>query len=82
MHIIQKGITMQNSIHVTPHGDNWQVKRAGTHRASAVCNTQVECIGLAKSMAKKSNLELYVHNTKGQIRCKNSYGNDPRKTRG
>ncbi len=73
---------MQNSIHVTPHGDDWQVKRAGGERASAVCNTQAECIDLAKSMAKKSNSELYVHNKKGQIRCKNTYGKDPRNIRG
>jgi hypothetical protein len=73
---------MQNSIHVTPHGDDWQVKRAGNQRASAVCNTQAECISLAKSMAKKSNSELYVHNKEGQIRAKNSYGDDPVKTKG
>ena len=73
---------MQNSIHVTPKGDSWQVKRAGNQRASVVCSTQQECINIAKSMAKKSNSELYVHNTKGQIRCKNSYGNDPRESRG
>ena len=73
---------MNNSIHVTPKGDNWQVKRANAKRASASCTTQAECIDLAKSMAKKSNSELYVHNKKGQIRCKNSYGNDPSKIKG
>jgi len=73
---------MQNSIHVTPKGDSWQIKRAGAQRASLICNTQTECIQLAKTMAKKSSSELYVHNTKGQIRCKNSYGNDPIKSKG
>lgn len=73
---------MQNSIHVTPKGDLWQVKRSGNQRASAVCNTQKECLGLATEMAKKSNSELYIHNQKGQIRVKNSYGNDPIKTKG
>lgn len=73
---------MQNSIHVTPHGEDWQIKRAGAKKASAVCSTQAECIKLAKSMAKKSKSELYVHNKKGRIRCKNSYGNDPRRIKG
>lgn len=73
---------MQNSIHVTPQGDSWQVKRAGNQRASAVCNTQQECINLAREIAIKSNSELYIHNKEGQIRAKNSYGNDPIKTRG
>lgn len=73
---------MQNSIHVTPKGDSWQAKRPGNQRASVVCETQKECIDLAKEMAKKSNSELYIHNKEGQIRAKNSYGNDPIKTRG
>jgi hypothetical protein len=46
---------MQNSIHVTPHGDDWQVKHASGQRASAVCTTQSECIAIAKALAKKSN---------------------------
>ncbi|MEA2029185.1 MAG: DUF2188 domain-containing protein [Campylobacterota bacterium] len=73
---------MQNSIHVTPNGDDWQVKRAGAQRASKVCATQAECINIGKEMAKKSNSELYIHNTQGQIRAKNSYGNDPRDIKG
>lgn len=73
---------MQNSIHVTPKGDSWRVKRAGAQRASNVCNTQAECIEIAKNMAKNSNSELYVHNKQGQIRCKNSYGNDPKNIKG
>lgn len=73
---------MQNSIHVTPHGDSWQVKRADNQRASAVCDTQKECINVAKEMAIKSNSELYIHNKEGRIRAKNSYGSDPMKTKG
>lgn len=60
---------MQNSIHITPKGDDWQIKRA-------------ECINIAKEMAKKSHSELYIHNQQGKIRAKNSYGNDPRNIKG
>ena len=73
---------MQNSIHITPKGDDWQIKRAGGQKASKVCTTQKECINIAKEMAKKSHSELYIHNQEGQIRAKSSYGNDPRNIKG
>jgi len=73
---------MQNSIHVTPHGDEWQVKSAGSKRASKVCSTQKECIDIATTQAKKNGSELYIHGTNGKIRAKNSYGNDPRNIKG
>ncbi|SFV59680.1 hypothetical protein MNB_SV-9-1640 [hydrothermal vent metagenome] len=73
---------MHNSIHITPKGDDWQIKRADAQRASKVCTTQAECINIAKGMAKKSHSELYIHNKQGQIRAKNSYGNDPRNIKG
>lgn len=68
---------MQNSIHITPHKDGWQVKRAGNSKASKVCPTQKECIGYGTQQAKKSGAELYIHNRQGKIREKNSFGNDP-----
>lgn len=73
---------MQNSIHVTPHGDKWQIKSAGNSKATKVCFTQKECIEHATAQAKRNDSELYIHNTKGQIRAKNSYGNDPKKIKG
>jgi len=68
---------MQNSIHITPHKDGWQVKKAGSSKASKVCSTQRECISYGKNLAKKSGAELCIHDRQGRIREKNSYGNDP-----
>ena len=68
---------MSKSVHVTPHGDSWQVKTAGNKRASKVCDTQKECIEHATKQAKNNEAELFIHNKQGQIRARNSYGNDP-----
>ena len=65
------------SIHVRPHGDDWQVKVAGNSKASKVCNTQKECIDYAREQAKKQGAELSIHGRDGKIRAKESYGNDP-----
>lgn len=71
------------SIHVTPHKDGgWQVKTAGKERASKVCTTQKECISHATTQAKNNAAELYIHGRNGQIREKNSFGNDPFPPRG
>ncbi|WP_434637086.1 DUF2188 domain-containing protein [Sulfurimonas sp. NW7] len=68
---------MGKSVHVTPHGDDWQVKTAGNERASKVCSTQKECIDYATKQAKNNGAELFIPNKQGQIRARNSYGNDP-----
>ncbi len=70
-------MTMQNSIHITPHEDGWQIKKAGNSKASKVCSTQKECIELGTQQAKRNGAELYIHNKQGKIREKNSFGNDP-----
>jgi hypothetical protein len=68
--------------HVVPHGDQWAVKGAGNGKATAVCNTQKECINIATSIAQNQKSELFVHGQNGQIRERNSYGNDPFPPRG
>lgn len=68
---------MQSSIHITPHREGWQVKKAGAQKASKVCSTQKECIEYGIKQAKIEKSELYIHNKEGRIRAKNSYGNDP-----
>lgn len=73
---------MAKTVHVTPHKDGWQVKSGGAERASKVCSTQKECISHATQQAKNSGAELYIHNREGQIREKNSFGNDPQSIKG
>lgn len=69
--------------HVTTHPDGgWQVKGAGNSRATVRTNTQSEAIKIARDIAINQKSEVVIHRTNGQIRDKNSYGNDPFPPRG
>lgn len=64
--------------HITPHrGGGWQVKGAGNSRATVVTRTQGDAIKIGREIAIKQGAELFIHNKKGQIRERNSYGHDP-----
>lgn len=66
------------SLHTTPHPDGgWQVKKGGASRASYRTDTQAEADFRARNQAKREGLEYCLHNKQGQIRQKDSYGNDP-----
>lgn len=69
---------MGKNQHVTPRSDgNWQVKGAGNQKATAVTTTQKATIKIGTGIAKNQKSELLIHGKNGQIRDKNSYGNDP-----
>jgi hypothetical protein len=61
---------------VTKHPNGWAVKREGNKRASQVFNTQNEAINKGREIAKNNGVELITQNRQGQIRSKDSYGND------
>ncbi|MBP9924552.1 MAG: DUF2188 domain-containing protein [Cyclobacteriaceae bacterium] len=63
--------------HVVPHDGNWAVKRGGSDRATTVVSTQKEAIKIATEIAKNQNAELFIHGRDGQIRERDSFGNDP-----
>ncbi|MBD2842938.1 DUF2188 domain-containing protein [Erythrobacter rubeus] len=65
-----------------PHKDGWQVKREGASRATSVHKTQAEAWAETKSRARDAQSEAYLQNQEGRIRERNTYGNDPRKTKG
>lgn len=69
---------MGKNQHVTRHSaGGWQVKGAGNSRATARTSTQKEAIAVARSIAINQKSEVVIHGTNGQIRAKDSYGNDP-----
>ena len=68
--------------HVGPHGDDWAVKGAGNAKATRVLDTQTEAIQFAREIARNQKSELLIHNEKGQIRARDSYGNDPSPPKG
>lgn len=63
--------------HIVPHPDGWAVQGAGNSRATAVHQTQQEAITHGRQIAENQGSELLIHGRNGQIRERNSYGNDP-----
>lgn len=66
----------------TPHPEGWQVKGSGNSRATAVHDTQAEAWSDAKARARGAGGEAYLQGKGGQIRERNTYGRDPRVTKG
>lgn len=73
---------MANQVFVSPDGEDWKVKVVGNQKASAVCDTKAKAVERAKEIAQNQRLELLVQNLDGTIGWRNSYGNDPRKSKG
>lgn len=67
---------MGKNQHVVPKGEKWAVKGAGNEKYTKIVDTQKEAIEIAKEIAKNNNSEVVIHRKDGQIRDKNSYGND------
>lgn len=68
---------MGKNQHVVTHGDDWAVRGEGNSRVTSVHSTQQEAIEHAREIARNQQAELLIHGTNGQIRERNSYGNDP-----
>lgn len=69
---------MSKNQHVTPRPDGlWQVKGAGNSKATKVTNTQKQAINIAREISRNQGSELIIHGVNGQIREKDSHGNDP-----
>jgi len=63
--------------HVVPHDSGWAVKGAGNSKATSVHSTQADAIQQARGIAQNQESEMLIHGQNGQIRERNSYGNDP-----
>jgi hypothetical protein len=68
--------------HVVKHPDGWAVKGAGNSKATKVTKTQKEAADVARNIAKNQQSELLIHGRNGQIREKDSHGNDPKNIKG
>jgi len=63
--------------HVVPHQNGWAVRGAGSSRATSVHQTQSAAIDAGRSISRNQGSELLVHGRNGQIRARDSHGNDP-----
>lgn len=68
---------MGKNQHVVPRGNKWAVQGANNEKATRIVNTQKEAIHIAREIAMNQNSELLIHRPNGQIRARDSYGNDP-----
>lgn len=73
---------MGKNVHMVPKDGGWDVSREGGQRASSHHATQAEAIGTATGAAKRDKVEPLVHGKDGQIRLRNSFGNDPTRSKG
>ncbi|MDQ9172057.1 DUF2188 domain-containing protein [Oxalobacteraceae bacterium R-40] len=69
-------MTKKSNHHVVPHPDGWAVRRENATRVSGVYSTQSKAIDAGRSMSKNQGTELLIHGKNGQIREKDSHGND------
>lgn len=69
--------SMKKNQHVVKHGNGWAVKGVGNERATIVTTTQKQAIEVAIGIAKSNHSEVVIHGRNGQIRDRDSYGNDP-----
>lgn len=78
--------TIKRDVHVVPNHNtgrlNWSVKRENTQHASGIYQNKLEAMASARKIAINNRLEVVEHRKDGVITGSNSYGNDPRKSRG
>lgn len=68
---------MGKNQHVVPRQKGWAVEGEGNSKPTKVTATQQEAIDVAREIAKNQQSELLIHGKNGQIRDRDSYGNDP-----
>jgi len=65
-------------VHVVYDGGVWKVKVEGNQRASSTHDTQQAAADVGRDRARQEGSDLLIHRKdNGQIRSKDSYGNDP-----
>ncbi|MBI2410918.1 MAG: DUF2188 domain-containing protein [Candidatus Kerfeldbacteria bacterium] len=73
---------MAKSIHSTPYDGKWAVKQANKAKPLSTHRTQAAAIAAGRAETKRQHAEHVIHGRNGQIRKKNSYGNDPKRIKG
>jgi hypothetical protein len=66
----------RKNVHVVPQGNKWAVKPEGS-KPTSTHRTQGAAEEAGRQVAKRNEGELVIHRPNGQIRDKDSYGNDP-----
>jgi hypothetical protein len=75
-------VPRKGDVHVVPSDRGWRVEVEGSARARSTHTTQAEAAKAAREIARKNESELLIHGRDGKIRDRNTYGSDPRRTKG
>ena len=67
----------KKNVHVVPSGNGWAVKQQGTEKPVSTHRTQRTAANAGRKVAQQNQSELVIHRPNGQIRDKDSFGNDP-----
>lgn len=73
---------MRKNQHVVSHPDDWGVRGEGNEKVTRVFDTQHEAIDYGRQQSINQKSELLIHRQNGEIRERNSYGNDPSPPKG
>ncbi len=69
-------MTNRKNVHAVPRQEGWAVQRPNADRASSLHATQAQAEAAGRGLARKDNSEFLLHGRNGQIRERDSYGND------
>lgn len=63
--------------HVVPVDGEWGIRGENNSRLTNITDTQAEAYEIAREIAQNQNSEVFIHGRNGQIRARESFGNDP-----
>ena len=63
--------------HIVKRPDGWAVRGAGNEKDTSHHRTQAQAEVAAREIARNQRSDVITHGRDGQIRSKDSYGNDP-----
>ncbi len=72
----------RRTFHTVPTDDGWANRREGAQRASSTHATKAEAQAAGRTAAKRDGVEHLIHKRDGTIGNRNSYGNDPKTSKG
>ena len=63
--------------HVVPVGKKWGIRGEGNTKLTSTFDRQSDAIAAARQISRNQHSELLIHGRNGQIRERDSHGNDP-----
>jgi hypothetical protein len=70
------------NVHTVPHEGGWANRREGAKRVSKVFGTKAEAQTAGRKTAMRDRVEHLIQNRDGTVSARNSYGNDPARSKG